>query len=76
MQTKATYVKDLTVDELKVLIRETVEAVLDEYLPDPDQGRTLRPEVEQQLRESLERTRAGERGIPMEEVLKKLGLDS
>ncbi|KAM3100236.1 hypothetical protein ACKFKG_01645 [Phormidesmis sp. 146-35] len=68
-------VKDLTTDELKALIRETVVEVLEEFLDDPDEGREIRPEVKQQLIESLKRTQAGERGIPMSEVAKKLGLN-
>lgn len=34
-------VKELTVDELKSLIRETVIETLDELLPDPDEGKTV-----------------------------------
>jgi len=40
-------VKDLTTEELKALIRETVMAVLEEVLDDPDGGLALRPEIEQ-----------------------------
>lgn len=68
-------VKDLTTDELKALIRETVVEVLEEFLDDPDEGKEIRPEVKQQLIESLKRTQAGERGIPISEVANKLGLD-
>ncbi|KAM3115967.1 hypothetical protein [Phormidesmis sp. 146-33] len=68
-------VKDLTTDELKALIRETVVEVLEEFLDDPDEGREIRPEVKQQLIESLKRTQAGECGILMSEVAKKLGLN-
>lgn len=68
-------VKDLTTDELKALIRETVVEVLEEFLDDPDEGKEIRPEVKQQLIESLKRTQAGERGIPISEVAYKLGLD-
>ena len=68
-------VKDLTVDELKALIRETVEAALEDLLPDPDAGRPLKPEFERQLLDSLQRTESGEKGIPAEEVAKMLGLE-
>jgi rRNA-processing protein FCF1 len=67
-------VKDLTTDELKALIRETVLETLEEFLDDPDEGKEIRPEIKQQLLESLQRTRSGERGIPAEEVAKRLGL--
>jgi hypothetical protein len=46
-------VKDLTTDELKQLIRETVLEALEDYLQDkaadPDAGLEIRPEVKQQL---------------------------
>lgn len=67
-------VKDMTVDELKALIRETVDEVLEEFFGDPDQGLKLKEEVRQQLIESLKEREAGVRGIPAEEVAKKLGL--
>jgi hypothetical protein len=68
-------IKDMTVDELKALIRETVEETLEDFFRDPDEGKEVREEVKQQLLKSLKRTQAGERGIPAEEVYKKLGLN-
>lgn len=68
-------VKDLTTDELKALIRETVMETLEDLLDDPDEGKEVRPEIKQQLLESLQRTRSGERGIPAEEVARRLGLN-
>jgi hypothetical protein len=68
-------VKDLTVEELKLLIQETVAETIQSLLFDPDEGQTIKPEVKQQLLESLQLTQAGERGIPAEEVAKKLGLN-
>ncbi len=68
-------IKDLTLDEFKTLIRETVVETLEEYLDDPDKGLELREEVKSRLGESLDRTKAGKRGIPAEEVAKKLGLN-
>ncbi|BBC23801.1 hypothetical protein [Pseudanabaena sp. ABRG5-3] len=35
-------VKDLTIEELEVLIRETVIESLKNLLPDPDTGRTIK----------------------------------
>ncbi|MGV0028314.1 hypothetical protein [Phormidesmis priestleyi] len=67
-------VKDLTTDELKALIRETVAEILEEFLEDPDEGKEIRPEVKQQLLESRKRRESGERGIPAEEVAKRFGL--
>lgn len=67
-------VKDLTIDELKTLIRETVREALEELLPDPDQGKTVKDEFKQELLETRKRREAGVRGIPAEEVMQKLGL--
>jgi hypothetical protein len=67
-------VKDLTVEEFKLLIQETVAETLHTLLTDPDEGKELKPEVKQQLLNSLERTQSGERGISAEEVARKLGL--
>lgn len=67
-------VKDLTTEELKALIRETVLETLEDFLEDPDEGKEIRPEVKQQLIESMRRTQAGERGVPLEEVVKRFDL--
>ena len=67
-------VKDLTTEELKLLIQETVAETIQSLLIDPDEGRQVKPEVKQQLLNSLHRTQGGERGISAEEVAKKLGL--
>ncbi len=70
----AMQVKDLTTEELKALIRETVMETLGDLLDDPDEGKEIRPEIKQQLLESRQRRTAGERGIPAEEVAKRFGL--
>jgi hypothetical protein len=44
-----TKVADLTVDELKNVIRETVAQTLAELLSDPDEGFTLRNEFNAEL---------------------------
>lgn len=58
-------VSDMTVKELKKLIRDTILEVVD-----PDYGLELRPEVEEELRESM---KSKER-IPVEDVVRELGL--
>ena len=63
-------VTDLTIDELKKLIREAVDEKLKEILLDPDNGLELRDEVEQRLKASL----ASKERILLEEVKKRLGL--
>ncbi|MBN3927157.1 MAG: hypothetical protein HWQ37_29510 [Nostoc sp. NMS4] len=67
-------VKDMTIEELKLLIQETVAETIQSLLVDPDEGKQIKPEVKQQLLDSLQRTQSGERGIPAEEVAKNLGL--
>ena len=58
-------ISDMTVRELKKLIKDTVLEVID-----PDYGLELRPEVEKELQESM---KSKER-IPVEDVAKELGL--
>jgi hypothetical protein len=62
-------VSDMTIGELQDIIRKT----LNEFI-DPDYGLELRPEVENDLRESMRQKERGE-GIPLEEVKKRLGLE-
>ncbi|MCC5637981.1 hypothetical protein LC593_19500 [Nostoc sp. CHAB 5844] len=68
-------VKDLTVEELKLLIQQTVTETIESLLIDFEEDRQLKHEIKQQLLDSLQRTRSGERGIPAAEVAKKLGLN-
>ncbi|WP_334910254.1 hypothetical protein [Nostoc sp.] len=64
----------MTIEELKLLIQETVAETIQSLLLDPDEGKQIKPEVKQQLLDSLQSTQSGERGIPAEEVAKNLGL--
>jgi hypothetical protein len=68
-------VKELTVEQLKALIEETVEEKLQEILGDPDEGLELREEVIQKLKTSLSAMKRGEKGIPIGQVAKEIGLD-
>ena len=68
-------IKDLTTDELKTLIRNTISETLQELLDDPDWGKELKEEVKQRLSRSLKQTKAGDRSIPAEEVAKKMSLN-
>jgi hypothetical protein len=68
------HVKDLTTDELKALIRETVLEVMEELLPDPDAGLTVKPEIQQSLIEIRHRRATTPVGIPAEEVVRRLEL--
>lgn len=67
-------IKDLTTDELKALIRDTVSETLQELLDDPDWGKEPKEEIKHRLSKSLKQTEAGDRGISAEEVAKKMDL--
>lgn len=58
-------VSDMTVGELKTLIKDVVKEAID-----PDYGLELRPDVEKEL---IESSKSRER-IPVEEIAEKLGL--
>jgi hypothetical protein len=58
-------VSDMTVKELKSLIRDTLQELID-----PDYGLDLRPEVE----ESLKRSIKSKKRTPVEQVASELGL--
>ena len=65
-------VAELTVDELRALIRETVTEVVAEMLDDPDDVLEFREEFVAEM----ERRLAGERKtIPAADVYRQLGLD-
>ncbi|HEV8629878.1 MAG TPA: hypothetical protein VGV61_06130 [Thermoanaerobaculia bacterium] len=70
----AATVAELTVSELRDLISEVVGEKLDELVGDPDEGLELRPQLVEQLRESMGRVARGERGIPLEEAVSRLRL--
>ena len=73
-------VKNITVEQLRDLIRHTVEQCLQEYFGDPDAGLDLKEEVTQKLLESIQRKQArkqaGESSIPSGEVYHKIGIKS
>jgi hypothetical protein len=69
-------VKDMTVEQLRDLIRHTVEQCLEEYLGDPDAGLEVKEEVKQKLLDSMKRKEAGESSIEPGEVYQKLGIKS
>ena len=65
-------VAELTIDEFRELIRETVAEVVAELLDDPDEGLEFREEFAVEM----ERRLSGERKtIPAAEVYRRLGLD-
>lgn len=62
-------VSDMTVGELQDLIRKTIHEMLD-----PDYGLDLRPEIEEELKDSMRQKERGE-GLSLEEAKKQLGLE-
>jgi len=68
-------VKELTVEQFKILIQEAIEEKLDEVIGDPDLGRELREEIKERLRGSLAAMQGGEKGIPVDQAVRQAGLD-
>ncbi|MDP2919214.1 MAG: hypothetical protein Q8O43_03225 [Dehalococcoidia bacterium] len=68
----ATRVKELTTEELRLLIQDAIEEKLQEMLGDPDAGLEVRPEIIAQLK--AQKTTRKKR-IPMREVAREFGLD-
>jgi hypothetical protein len=68
-------VNELSIDELKALIEEIVEEKLQEILRDPDEGLSLRPEVEERLVKSLNQKKESRRTVSAQEVARDLGLN-
>ncbi|HHT9153251.1 MAG TPA: hypothetical protein ACFYEM_06965 [Candidatus Hypogeohydataceae bacterium YC40] len=62
---------EITLEELKTLIGETVEEKLKEFLGDPDADLELKEEVVKRLKASL---RSKKKGIPFEEAKRRVGL--
>jgi hypothetical protein len=69
------HVSDLSVDELKALVRETVEQALTEFLTDPDRGLELRESMKEALLRSNKEIREGNSLYSADEVAKDLGLE-
>jgi phosphosulfolactate synthase (CoM biosynthesis protein A) len=68
-------VADLTVEELKELIRETVSQTIVEMLGDPDKEMELRDNVKERLERSLAAVQAGAKTVPAHQVATRLGLE-
>ncbi|NJN92923.1 MAG: hypothetical protein HC875_01945 [Anaerolineales bacterium] len=68
-------VADLTVDELKNLIREVVSQTILEIFGDPDEGLELQDEIKDRLHRSLAATQTGAKLTSAQDVAAKLGLE-
>jgi ribosomal protein S24E len=69
METK---VAELTVTQLRQLIREEVQNILFDLLDDPDRGMELRDEIQAKLTQIL---KTDQKLIPAQTVANKLGLE-
>jgi len=68
-------VAEMSTEELRKLIRETVWEALHELIGDPDAGLELRPAFERRLRQSLNYLEAGGKTISLEEMKRSLEAD-
>jgi len=68
------HVSDLTIDEFKLLIRETVEQTLTEFLTDPDKGLELRKSMKTALERSVKAVREGGAVYSADEIARDLDL--
>jgi hypothetical protein len=64
----STHVSELTVDELKALVRETVQQTLAELLADPDSGLELRESMKAAVRRSNKELREGSKLYSMHQI--------
>ena len=69
----------MTQDEFKEMlesvVEETVERKLIEILGDPDEGLEIRSEVRERLLRQRQGVAGGERGRPLEDIVRELGLE-
>lgn len=75
MQIQETQVKDLTVNELKNIIRQTVLETLSNYLDDDEENLTIKKDVEQKLLTIKQRRNTKKNSIPAEQVYQQLGIN-
>ena len=68
-------VADLTVEELRELIRETVSQTIADMFSDPDRGVELRQDVQERLERSLAAVEADGETAPAHQVAARLGLE-
>ncbi len=71
----ATTVAQMTKSELREIIETVVEQKLLELLGDPDEGLPIRKAVRDRLLRQKRAVAKGERGEPLEGVVRKLGLE-
>jgi hypothetical protein len=68
-------INEITVDELREIIRDVVSQTLRELLADPDAGLELQESLRESLQSSIAEVRAGAQTTPAEAVAAQLGLE-
>ena len=68
-------VGQMSKDELREMIEAVVEQKLVEMLGDPDEGLEIRKSVRARLLRQKKAVTEGERGQPLEDVVRQLGLE-
>jgi hypothetical protein len=71
----ATTVAQMSKDELRELIETSLEQKLLEMFGDPDEGLEIRKSLRDRLVRQQKTVASGERGQPLEDVVRQLGLD-
>jgi hypothetical protein len=62
-------------EKLRALVEEIVEEKLAEIFGDLEEDLKLKPELVERLKKQKERVECGERGLPLEEAMRILGLE-
>jgi hypothetical protein len=70
-----TVVVEMTKDELRDLIETSLEKKLLELLGDPDEGLSIKKAIRERLARQKQHVAAGERGEPLEDVVRRLRLE-
>jgi hypothetical protein len=68
-------VADMTKDELREMIGELIEEKLVELFGDPDENLVVRDTIKLRLQQQMKSVAAGDRGVPLEDVVRRLGLE-
>jgi len=67
-------VAEMTTEELKEMVDELIDAKLTALLGDPDESLGLRESLHERLEAQQAAVAQGERGEPLDAVIKRLGL--
>ncbi len=66
---------DMTTDEFKTMLETTIDHKMAEWLGDPDEGLTLRPELVERIQQQRAEYAAGKRGQSLQDVARELGIE-